>query len=88
LSKYFSREINMNTKILIALSLAVASLLVGCSSGDASTTEQAGSTASQGSTTVAEKAKCGGCGKEVAKAELASHDGAMLCKDCIAAHGH
>lgn len=33
-------------------------------------------------------AKCAGCGKEVPAAELADHDGAKMCKECIAAHNH
>ncbi len=33
-------------------------------------------------------AKCDGCGMEVPKAELASHDGMMLCKQCMASHKH
>jgi formylmethanofuran dehydrogenase subunit E len=33
-------------------------------------------------------AKCQGCQMEVPKAELASHDGMMLCKQCIASHNH
>jgi hypothetical protein len=68
--------------LLFALALSVA--VFGCSSGDAASTAPA---AEPGATTVA-MAKCAGCAKEVPQAELVSHDGQMLCKDCIAAHNH
>lgn len=70
--------------------LAVISLvLVGCSPAEkasepTSSSPSASNTASQSE----EKAKCEGCTTEVAKAELASHDGKMQCKACIAAHNH
>jgi hypothetical protein len=71
----------------ILLIIACTALAVGCSSGDATaTTTETSTTATQ--TASQEKAKCAGCGKEVAKGELVSHDGQMLCKECIAAHGH
>ena len=57
--------------------------IVGCSGSEAAPA----TSDTQPSTTVA-MAKCAGCAKEVPQAELASHDGQMLCKDCIAAHNH
>ena len=62
----------------------LAGAVFGCSSSDPNSTSSA---AEPAGTTVA-MAKCAGCGKEVPQADLASHDGQMLCKDCIAAHNH
>jgi hypothetical protein len=72
----------MNAKNLFLVLLLALSLASGCSSGDKS---GAGDSASAAS---AEKATCDGCNKEVAKATLVSHDGQMLCKDCMAEHDH
>lgn len=60
---------------------------MGCS-GDSATTDANAATTSGTPVASQEMEKCGGCGKEVAKATLASHDGKMMCKDCIAAHNH
>ena len=72
----------MPLKSLVALAALVVAFAVGCSAPPAPA--ETGTPA----TLTAELAKCAGCGKEVAKAELAMHDGQMLCKDCIAAHNH
>ncbi len=79
--------VNMKPITLITASILALNLLVGCSSGDATTNSSA---TTPGATPAAnqEMSKCAGCGKEVAKAELASHDGQMMCKECIAAHNH
>ncbi|MBC8063879.1 MAG: hypothetical protein H7Y17_03555 [Chlorobia bacterium] len=76
----------MKTTTLLSLSLLLCLVSSGCSSGDAANS----STTAPAATPVAnqEMAKCAGCGKEVATAELASHDGQMMCKECIAAHNH
>jgi hypothetical protein len=79
-------------KIWTTISLAFAILLAvaGCASSDANAPAEGasgqGSSAAPGAS--AELAKCGGCGKEVAKAELVAHDGMMLCKECMQGHNH
>jgi hypothetical protein len=75
----------MKASILL---LAALVLSIGCSSGDSASTATPDTTAPATQTASAEKAKCAGCGKEVAKAELVSHDGKMMCQACIAAHNH
>jgi len=77
------------------LAILAAALMAGCQSADAESTDKMGSAdtkaATEGSGSgamTAEKAKCEGCGNEVDKAELVSHDGKMLCKACMSAHQH
>ncbi len=78
----------MNIKIVLALSLLTLGLLAGCSSDEATATEP--SPTSSSSTPVAnqELAKCDTCSKEVPKATLVSHDGKMMCQECMASHHH
>ncbi len=71
----------MKALLILIAALSVA-LMSGCA---ASADSSAGAT---GSTTTASMAKCAGCSKEFPAAELADHDGAKMCKACIAAHNH
>lgn len=76
-------------KILALLSILTVGLLAGCASEPAADNGTTGATATTGTgTTVADKGKCAACGGEFPKAELASHDGQMMCKACMAAHNH
>jgi hypothetical protein len=68
----------------LLFAVLLAGTIFGCSSSDPAPT----ASATEPAATTAALAKCAGCGKEVPKAELAMHDGQMLCKDCIAAHNH
>jgi len=72
----------MISKLFLA-AIACATM-IGCATEAAKPATSAEPSAS--STVVMEK--CGLCGKEVPKAELASHDGKMACKACIVAHNH
>lgn len=69
--------------LLVSIAVLSVALMSGCSGG----TDTAGAGTTGSSTTVA-MAKCAGCGKEFPAAELADHDGAKMCKACIAAHNH
>lgn len=72
--------------ILIASSICAS--LTGCNSTDSTANTPDASKDGTPAVATAEKAKCEGCGNEVPKAELASHDGKMMCKACIDAHAH
>ncbi len=77
----------MNTKLYLLTLIAV--VIVGCTPAEKAPEASASNpTVSNTASQTEEKGKCEGCGAEVAKAELASHEGKMTCKDCIAAHNH
>lgn len=78
----------MHIKTILSLSLLTIGLLAGCSSNDSTATEP--SPTSSSSTPVAnqELAKCDTCSKEVPKATLVSHDGKMMCQECMSSHNH
>ncbi len=69
----------------LLLAVVLITSVVGCASNEPAA---AGAAASEPTSTTAALAKCAQCGKEVASAELVSHDGQMLCKECVASHGH
>ena len=73
---------------LLALGLLI--IATGCAKEEDPANTGAGGTQATpaGTTASVDKAKCEGCGNEVAKAELVSHDGKMMCKACIEAHNH
>lgn len=76
-------------KAITLISILSLGLLMGCSSEPAAPEAGATTGTTAASTTTAqEMAKCGGCGKEVAKATLVSHDGKMMCTECMASHNH
>lgn len=64
-------------------------VMAGCSSdASAPKTEEKETATAQPSGTTAELATCNGCQKQFPRAELAAHDGMLLCKTCSAAHVH
>ena len=80
----FSKFVLVHKNLLLSLVVGLSIFAGGCSGGG-----EAAATPNEPTATVAsEKAKCDFCGTEVAKAELASHDGKMACKKCIEAHNH
>ena len=77
---------HLKTFLLI---LSICAALGGCNSSDSSgNAPPNASKDGAASVAKADLAKCGGCGTDVPKAELVSHDGKMMCKACIDAHGH
>lgn len=66
--------------------IALATLLVGCSSTEA--VEPEASKLDASATANNDLAKCELCGSEYPKASLTMHDGKLACESCIAAHGH
>jgi hypothetical protein len=78
-------------RLLTPAIVGAAILAVGCSPEATNADENASSNSAPSagpSSTVAEMATCVGCGTEVSADLLSSHDGTMLCKACIDAHGH
>lgn len=79
----------MKTLRFILLPLSVCAVLAGCNASDSASNPPPVTPKDEvASTANAEKAKCEGCGSDFPKAELVSHDGKMMCKACIDAHGH
>lgn len=74
-------------KILL-LAMSIGAALAGCNSDSTGTTPADAPKDGAASVAKADLAKCAGCGTDVPKATLVSHDGKMMCKACIDAHGH